>query len=49
MSEPRYLSGDEYALSGGYEECVNCNESALEYDLTESHSATCSEREEASR
>jgi hypothetical protein len=46
MSDPRYLSGDEYALSGGYEELINCKECAVEFDRTEYQSNTCSECED---
>ena len=46
MSEPRYLSGDEYAHTGGYEELVNCNECKAEYDRTEYQSDTCSDCED---
>jgi hypothetical protein len=46
VSEPRYLEGDEFALSGGYEELVNCKECAVEYDRTEYRSDTCSECED---
>jgi len=46
MSEPRYLEGDEFALSGGYEELINCKECAVEYDRTEYQSDTCSDCED---
>ena len=46
MSEPRYLMGDEYALTGGYEDLVNCKECAVEYDRTEYRSNTCSDCED---
>jgi hypothetical protein len=46
MSEPRYLMGDEYALTGGYEDLVNCKECAVEYDRTEYRSDTCSDCED---
>jgi hypothetical protein len=46
VSEPRYLSGDEYALTGGYEDLVNCKECAVEYDRTEYRSDTCSDCED---
>ena len=46
MSEPRYLSGDEFALSGGYEELVNCNECNVVFDQVEYRSDTCSECED---
>jgi hypothetical protein len=46
VSEPRYLSGDEFALSGGYEELINCKECAVEYDRTEYQSDTCSDCED---
>jgi len=46
VSEPRYLSGDQYALSGGYEELINCKECAVEYDRTEYQSDTCSDCED---
>jgi hypothetical protein len=46
MSEPRYLSGDEFALSGGYEELVNCNECDVVFDQVEYRSDTCSECED---
>ena len=46
MPEPRYLMGDEYALTGGYEELINCKECAVEYDRTEYQSDTCSDCED---
>ena len=46
MSEPRYLSGDEFALNGGYEDLVNCKECKAEYDRTEYQSDTCSDCED---
>ena len=46
VSEPRYLEGDEFALSGGYEELINCKECAVEYDRTEYQSDTCSDCED---
>jgi DNA-directed RNA polymerase subunit RPC12/RpoP len=46
MSEPRYLSGDEFALNGGYEELVNCKECKAEFDQVEYRSDTCSECED---
>jgi len=46
MSEPRYLSGDEFALSGGYEELINCNECDVMYDRVEYQSDTCSDCED---
>ena len=46
MSEPRYLSGDEFALSGGYEELINCNECDVMYDQVEYRSETCSDCED---
>jgi len=46
MPEPRYLSGDEYAHTGGYEDLVNCKECAVEYDRTEYRSDTCSDCED---
>jgi DNA-directed RNA polymerase subunit RPC12/RpoP len=46
MPDPRYLSGDEYALNGGYEELINCKECAIEFDRTEYQSNTCSECED---
>jgi hypothetical protein len=46
MAEPRYLSGDEYAHTGGYEDLVNCKECAVEYDRTEYRSDTCSDCED---
>jgi hypothetical protein len=46
MSEPRYLSGDEFALSGGYEELVNCNECDVVFDQVEYRSDTCLECED---
>ena len=42
MSEPRYLSGDDYALNGGYEELINCNKCGTEFDRTQYKSETCS-------
>jgi len=46
MSDPRYLSGDEFALSGGYEELVNCDECNVVFDQVEYRSDTCSECED---
>ena len=46
MSEPRYLSGDEYALSGGYEELANCDKCNVVFDQVEYRSDTCSECED---
>ena len=46
MVEPRYLSGDEFALNGGYEELVNCNECDVVFDQVEYRSDTCSECED---
>ncbi len=46
MSEPRYLSGDEYALNGGYEDLINCNECDVMFDRVEYQSDTCSECED---
>ena len=46
MSEPRYLSGDEFALNGGYEELVNCNKCDVMFDRAEYQSDTCSECED---
>ena len=46
MSEPRYLEGDEFALSGGYEELINCKECAVEFDQVEYRSETCSDCED---
>ena len=46
MSEPRYLEGDEFALSGGYEELVNCNECNVVFDQVEYRSETCSDCED---
>jgi len=46
VSEPRYLSGDEFALSGGYEELANCNECNVLFDQVEYRSDTCSECED---
>ena len=46
MSEPRYLSGDEYAHTGGYEELVNCKECAVVFDQVEYRSDTCSDCED---
>ena len=46
MSEPRYLSGDKYALSGGYEDLINCNECDVMFDRVEYQSDTCSECED---
>jgi hypothetical protein len=46
MPEPRYLSGDEFALSGGYEELINCNECDVMYDRAEYQSDTCSDCED---
>ena len=46
MSEPRYLMGDEYALSGGYEELVDCKECKKEFDQVEYRSNTCSDCED---
>lgn len=41
MPEPRYLSGDTYALSGGYEELIDCDVCGKEFDRTEYRSDTC--------
>ena len=41
MSEPRYLSGDNYAHNGGYEELINCDDCGTEFDRTEYRSDTC--------
>jgi hypothetical protein len=41
MPEPRYLSGDTYALSGGYEELIDCDVCVKEFDRTEYRSDTC--------
>ena len=46
MSEPRYLSGDEYAHTGGYEDLVNCKECKKEFDRVEYQSDTCSDCED---
>jgi len=46
MSEPRYLMGDEYALTGGYEELINCLVCSKEYDRVEYRSDTCSDCED---
>ena len=46
MSEPRYLSGDEYALNGGYEELIDCNECGVMFDRVEYQSDTCSDCED---
>jgi hypothetical protein len=41
MSEPMYLSGDDYAHNGGYEELINCDECGTEFDRSEYRSDTC--------
>ncbi len=46
MSEPRYLEGDDYALTGGYEELINCLVCSKEYDRVEYRSDTCSDCED---
>ena len=46
MPEPRYLMGDEYALTGGYEELINCLVCSKEYDRVEYRSNTCSDSED---
>ena len=46
MPEPRYLSGDEYALSGGYEELIDCNKCGVMFDRVEYQSDTCSDCED---
>ena len=46
MSEPRYLSGDEYAHNGVELDIVKCKECASEYDYAEYHSYTCSDCED---
>jgi len=46
VSEPRYLMGDEYALTGGYEELINCLVCSKEYDRVEYRSDTCSDCED---
>ena len=46
MAEPRYLMGDEYALTGTELDIVKCKECASEYDYAEYHSYTCSDCED---
>jgi len=46
MSEPRYLSGDEYAHTGVELDIVKCKECVSEYDYAEYHSYTCSDCED---
>jgi predicted RNA-binding Zn-ribbon protein involved in translation (DUF1610 family) len=46
MSEPRYLSGDEYAHTGVELDIVKCKECGSEYDYAEYHSYTCSDCED---
>jgi hypothetical protein len=46
MSEPRYLFGDDYAYNGGYEELINCDTCAVEFDRVEYRSDTCSDCED---
>jgi hypothetical protein len=46
MAEPRYLMGDEYALTGGYEDLINCLVCSKEYDRVEYRSDTCSDCED---
>ena len=46
MSEPRYLSGDSYALTGGYDEIINCDVCNKEFDRIEYRSDTCVECED---
>jgi len=46
VSEPRYLSGDEYAHTGVELDIVKCKECASEYDYAEYHSYTCSDCED---
>ena len=46
MYEPRYLSGDEYALNGGYEDLIDCNECGVMFDRVEYQSDTCSDCED---
>ena len=48
MSEQRYLDGDEFALSGGNEELVNCKECSAVFDQVEYRSDTCSDCEDKS-
>jgi hypothetical protein len=38
--------GDEYALTGGYEELINCLVCSKEYDRVEYRSDTCSDCED---
>ena len=42
MSEPMYLSGDDYAHNGGYEDLIDCDDCGTEFDRTEYKSDTCS-------
>jgi DNA-directed RNA polymerase subunit RPC12/RpoP len=46
VSEPRYLSGDEYALNGVELDIVKCKECASEYDYAQYRSYTCSDCED---
>jgi hypothetical protein len=41
MSEPLYLSGDDYAHNGGYEDLINCDDCGTEFDRNEYRSDTC--------
>ena len=46
MSEPRYLMGDEAALTEYADELINCNKCKKEFDRIEYRSDTCSECED---
>lgn len=46
MSEPMYLSGDTYALTGGYDEIIDCDVCGEEFNRSEYHSDTCSKCED---
>ena len=41
MSEPRYLSGDAYALAEYQDEIINCDVCSKEFNRSEYHSDTC--------
>jgi uncharacterized CHY-type Zn-finger protein len=41
VSEPRYLSGDAYALAEYQDEIINCDVCSKEFNRSEYHSDTC--------
>lgn len=42
MAEPRYLSGDDAAHNGGYDDLIDCDTCGTEFDRNEYRSNTCS-------